>query len=61
MREGHFQVSRGMVVRGGRRQSICHPALHLSDIVGWGGEGDSGEGGGNGEDRGLGLVRVRLE
>jgi len=28
--EGHFQVPCGMVVRGGRRQSICHPALHMS-------------------------------
>jgi len=30
MHKGHFQVSRGMTVRGGRRQSICHPALHMS-------------------------------
>jgi len=28
--EGHFQVRCGMVVRGGRRQSMCHPALHIS-------------------------------
>jgi len=31
------------------------------DIVRWGGKGASGEGGGNGEDRGLGKARVRLE
>jgi len=27
---GHFQVPVGMVVRGGRRQFICHPSLHMS-------------------------------
>ena len=30
MHRGHFKVPFGMVVRGGRRQSICHPALHVS-------------------------------
>ena len=29
MYKGHFQVLCGMSVRGGRRQSICHPALHM--------------------------------
>ena len=27
--EGNFQIPCGIVVRGGRRQSICHPALHM--------------------------------
>jgi len=27
MHRGHFQVPCGMTVRGGRRQSICHPVL----------------------------------
>ena len=27
--EGHFQIPAGMLVRGGRRQSICKPALHI--------------------------------
>jgi len=27
--KGHFQLPVGMVVRGGRRQFICHPALHI--------------------------------
>ena len=27
---GHFQVPGGMEIRGGRRQSTCHPALHMS-------------------------------
>jgi len=26
----HFHIPAGMVVRGGRRQSICQPALHMS-------------------------------
>jgi len=26
---GHFQIPCGIVRRGGRRQSICHPALHI--------------------------------
>ena len=30
LHRGHFQVPFGMVVRGGRRQSTCHPALHMS-------------------------------
>jgi len=29
-RRGHFKVPCGIVVRGGRRQPICHPALHMS-------------------------------
>jgi len=28
--KGHFYIPAGMVVRGGRRQSICQPALHMS-------------------------------
>ena len=28
--KGHFHIPGGMVVRGGRRQSICQPALHMS-------------------------------
>jgi len=32
---GHFQVPCGMAVRGGRRQSICHPALHMSQRSMW--------------------------
>jgi len=27
--KGHFYIPAGMVVRGGRRQSICQPALHM--------------------------------
>jgi len=27
MYKGHFQVPRGMAVRGGRRQSACHRSL----------------------------------
>jgi len=27
---GHFHIARGIVVRGGRRQSVCQPALHMS-------------------------------
>jgi len=27
---GHFQVPIEMAVMGGKRQSICHPALHMS-------------------------------
>jgi len=30
MHRRHFQVPCGMAVRGGRRQSICHPGLHMS-------------------------------
>ena len=26
----HFHIPAGMVVRGGRRQSICQPSLHMS-------------------------------
>ena len=28
--QGNFHNQAGMVVRGGRRQSICQPALHMS-------------------------------
>jgi len=28
--KGHFHIPAGMVVRGGRRQAICKPALHMS-------------------------------
>ena len=28
--KGHFQIPTEMVLRGGRRQSICQPALHIS-------------------------------
>ena len=30
--KGHFHIplAAGMVVRGGRRQSMCQPALHMS-------------------------------
>jgi len=28
--EGHFHIAAGMVVRGGRRQCICQPSLHMS-------------------------------
>ena len=28
--KGHFHIPAGMVVWGGRRQSICQPALHMS-------------------------------
>jgi len=28
--KGHYHILAGMVVRGGRRQSICQPALHMS-------------------------------
>ena len=28
--KGHFHIPGGMVVRGGRRQCICQPALHMS-------------------------------
>jgi len=30
MHKGHFQVPYGMAVRGGRRQSICHPGMHVT-------------------------------
>jgi len=30
MHRGHFEVPCVMVVRGGRRQSMCHSALHMS-------------------------------
>jgi len=28
--KGHFHIPAGMVVRGGRRKSICQQALHMS-------------------------------
>jgi len=28
--EGHVHITAGMVVRGGRRQSKCQPALQMS-------------------------------
>jgi len=28
--KGPFHIPAGIVVRGGRRQSICQPALHMS-------------------------------
>jgi len=28
--KGHFHIPAGIVVRGGRRQCICQPALHMS-------------------------------
>jgi len=28
--KGHFHIPAGIVVRGGRRQFICHPALYMS-------------------------------
>ena len=75
MHRGHFQVPCGMVVRSGRRQSLCHPALHMSqrsifvkrtltnlvvNIIRWRRGQESGEEGGRGEDRELGKARVRL-
>jgi len=27
---GHFHIPGGMVVRGGSKESICQPALHMS-------------------------------
>ena len=32
LHDGHFQIPTGMVVRGGRRQSIRQPALHMSEL-----------------------------
>ena len=32
---GHSQVPCGMAIRGGRRQTMCHPALHMSQRSIW--------------------------
>ena len=29
--KGHFHIPAGMVARGGRRQAMCQPALHLTE------------------------------